>query len=89
MPVPGYDPTRLPRGGHFRFAFGLGISFQHHLQIRRSRGLQFELQVRHSGSEKVKRNQREDGDAQAAGRGDQRLRDTTGDGLNGQLFVTE
>ena len=64
------------------------VGFEHHFQIRGCR-LQFELQVRHSGSEKVKRNQSEDGNTETAGRGNQRFGDTASDGLHSQLFVAE
>src|SRR5918996_3792342 len=65
-----------------------GLRSQHHFQICGCR-LQFELQVRHPGSEKVKGNQSEDGNAKTAGRGDERLGDTAGDRLHSQLFVAE
>src|ERR1051326_4353019 len=64
------------------------LRLNHHFQIS-SRCLQLELQVRHAGSEKVKRNQSEDGNAKTARRGDERLGDTAGDRLDSELFVTE
>src|SRR5438876_9855673 len=79
---------RLARGRHFRLAFRLYVRFQHHLQVR-SRSLQFELQVRHSRSEKVKRNQRENRDAKTARGGDERFRDAAGDRLHSEFFVAE
>src|SRR5206468_523091 len=66
------------------FTFG----FEHNFEVR-GRGLQFELYVRHTRSEKVKRNQREDGDTETAGGGNERFRNTAGDSLNGQLFVAQ
>ena len=64
------------------------LGFEHHFQVRGCR-LQFELQVRHPGSKKVKRNQSENGNTETAGRGNERLGDAAGDGLHGQLFVAE
>jgi hypothetical protein len=66
----------------------LMLGFEHHFQVRGCR-LQFELQVRHPGRKKVKRNQREDGDTETAGRGNERFGDAAGDGLHSQLFVSE
>jgi hypothetical protein len=64
------------------------LGFEHHFQVRCCR-LQFELQVRHPGRKKVKRNQREDGNTETAGRGNERFRDAASDGLHSQLFVPE
>ena len=64
------------------------LGFEHHFQVRRCR-LQFELQVRHPGSKKVKRNQSEDGNTETAGRGNERFGDAASDGLHSQLFVPE
>src|SRR5437764_1816876 len=64
------------------------LGFKHHFQVRGCR-LQFELQVRHPGSKKVKRNQSEDGNTQTAGRGNERFGDTASDSLHSQLFVPQ
>jgi len=64
------------------------LGFEHHFQVRGCR-LQLELQVRHPGSKKVKRNQSEDGNTETAGRGYERFGDAASDGLHGQLFVPE
>src|SRR5436309_5787507 len=64
------------------------LSLKHHFQVRGCR-LQFELQVRHPGSKKVKRNQRENGNTQTAGRGNERFGDAPSDGLHSQLFVPQ
>src|SRR5207245_346971 len=81
----------FPRGWSLRREINFarrGLCSQHHFQICGCR-LQFELQVRHPGSEKVKRNQSEDGDTETAGRCNQCLGDTPGDGLHREFFVTE
>src|SRR3954453_6917477 len=64
------------------------LGFQHNFEVRR-RSLQFELQVRHPRGEKVKRNQRENRDAETACGRDKRFRDTAGDRLDRELFVAE
>jgi hypothetical protein len=64
------------------------LGFEHHFQVRCCR-LQFELQVRHPGRKKVKRNQREDGNTKTAGRGNERFCDAASNGLHSQLFVSE
>jgi hypothetical protein len=64
------------------------LGLEHNFQVRGCR-LQFELQVRHSRGEKVKRNQRKNRDTETARRGDQRFRDTAGDGLHSEFFVAQ
>ena len=60
----------------------------HHLDIRRRR-FQIKLQLRHLGGEIIEGNQRENGDAQSAGRGNQRLADAAGDGGDGQFRAAD
>ena len=60
----------------------------HHFDVRRRR-FQIELQLRHLGGEKVEGNQREDGDAESAGRGNQRLADAAGDAGDGQFRAAD